>query len=113
MTCIFASAPVVEKKPDPNTSKTITAPKLGQWTLRSCTIGALIIRIGFGGIFYYIYNKEPPPPTIVLVIMQAPIFGVYGFGLKSRMCKELLPAICRKVSGIRSHTVDDINPASP
>ena len=61
MTCIFASAPVVEKKPDPNTSKTITAPKLGQWTLRSCTIGALIIRIGFWGIFYYIYNKEPPP----------------------------------------------------
>ena len=22
-------------------------------------IGALIIRIGFGGIIYYIYNKEP------------------------------------------------------
>ena len=25
-------------------------------------IGALIIRIGFGGIVYYNYNKEPPKP---------------------------------------------------
>ena len=25
-------------------------------------VGALIIRIGFGGISYYNYNKEPPKP---------------------------------------------------
>ena len=24
------------------------------------TIGALIIRVGFGGLLYYHYNKEPP-----------------------------------------------------
>ena len=24
--------------------------------------GALIIRIGFGGMLYYNYNKEPPKP---------------------------------------------------
>ena len=35
---------------------------LGSWTLRA-DIGALIIiRLGFGGIFYYSYNKEPPNP---------------------------------------------------
>ena len=28
----------------------------------SGNIGALIIRIGFGGIIYYNYNKEPPKP---------------------------------------------------
>ena len=36
-------------------------------------IGALIIRIGFWGPFYYNYNQEPP--TIVLVILKAPILG--------------------------------------
>ena len=29
----------------------------------TCNVGALIIRIGFGGIVYYnYYNKEPPKP---------------------------------------------------
>ena len=32
---------------------------------REANIGALIIRIGFGGPLYYKYNKEPP--KIVLV----------------------------------------------
>ena len=33
-------------------------------------IGALIIRIGFGGPLYYMYHKEPP--KIVVVILKAP-----------------------------------------
>ena len=28
----------------------------------TCNVGALIIRIGFGGIVYYNYKKEPPEP---------------------------------------------------
>ena len=38
-------------------------------------IGALRIRIGFGGPLSYHYNKEPPPPPtkIVEVIIQAPL----------------------------------------
>ena len=27
-----------------------------------CNIGALIIRIGFGGLSYFNYDKEPPAP---------------------------------------------------
>ena len=34
--------------------------------LMNPNVGALIIRIGFGGIIYYNYDKEPP--KIVLVI---------------------------------------------
>ena len=30
-------------------------------------IGALIIRIGFGGILYYSSNKDPPPNPILVI----------------------------------------------
>ena len=35
-------------------------------------VGALIIRIGFGGISYCNYNKEPPNP---ILIIKAPPLG--------------------------------------
>ena len=38
---------------------------------RHLILGALIIRIGFGGPLNYSYNKEPP--KIVLVIIKAPM----------------------------------------
>ena len=37
------------------------------------SIGALVIRIGFGGPVCYNYSKEPS--RIVLVIVWAPILG--------------------------------------
>ena len=37
-------------------------------------IGALIVRIGFGGILYYSSNTEPPK----LLIIEAPTLHTYG-----------------------------------
>ena len=52
-------------------------------------IGALIIRIGFGGRLYYNYNKEPPK---ILLVLMAPILGSGGgrvgiFSLKPHRLK--------------------------
>ena len=38
-------------------------------------IRALIIRIGFGGILYYNYNKEGFPLKVVSVVIEAPILN--------------------------------------
>ena len=41
-------------------------------------VGALIVRLGFGGMVYYTYNKNPPPPQKKkkqkkgFVVIQAP-----------------------------------------
>ena len=39
-------------------------------------IGVLIIRIGFGGILYYNYNKEHQNPILTI---KAPTLGVQKF----------------------------------
>ena len=43
-----------------------------------CNVGALIIRVGFGGILYYNYNKEPPKPYSNY---EGPYSRVSGSGL--------------------------------
>ena len=40
----------------------LRAQVFGGFGLLRPNIGALIIRVGFGGILYYNYNKEPPKP---------------------------------------------------
>ena len=40
-----------------------------------CNEGARGIRIRFGGIVYYIYEKAPPFPQIVEVAIKAAILG--------------------------------------
>ena len=36
-------------------------------TQKDPNLGALIIRIGFWGLFYYKYNKEPPKIVSVII----------------------------------------------
>ena len=38
-------------------------------------VGALINRIGFGGIIYFNSNQEPPKPTLII---KVPILGLLG-----------------------------------
>ena len=45
-------------------------------------LGALIIRIGFGGTFYYNYNKEPPRPYSNY---YGPYMRAWRFGLGLRI----------------------------
>ena len=57
---------VLAKAPKPQktyrTLRTLIESLQTPYRSLSGTIGASIIRIGFGGIFYYNYNKEPEKP---------------------------------------------------
>ena len=43
-------------------------------------VGALIVRIGFWGMFYYGFHMEPP--KMVLVILKAAVFA-FAFGFST------------------------------
>ena len=60
-------------------------------------IGAFIIRIGFGGTFYYRYNREPPKPhsnflrPLHCCVCEGPrcSLGLKGFGFQASGLRDV------------------------
>ena len=46
--------------------------RAGQYDLREFNVGAIIIRIEYGGMLYKNYNKEPPNTQNPILIIKAP-----------------------------------------